>query len=117
MYKWAIQKTRVAKELEGAQGCERERKRPIKNLMNLCKMFNFVRINAVLVAGIDLAKAPHLKLINKQKGINMEEVNNLDSKVLELQQRLKNLELALDLYETDLYKIDKRLETIEKKGE
>ena len=47
----------------------------------------------------------------------MEEVNNLDSKVLELQQRLKNLELALDLYETDLYKIDKRLETIEKKGE
>ena len=47
----------------------------------------------------------------------MEEVNNLDSKVLELQQRLKNLELALDLYETDLYKIDKRLETVEKKGE
>jgi len=95
LYKWAIQKTRVAKELEGAQGCERERKRPIKNLMNLCKMFNFVRIN-------------------KQKGINMEEVNNLDSKILELQQRLKNLELAVDLYETDLYKIDKRLETIEK---
>jgi hypothetical protein len=23
LYKWAIQKTRVAKELEGAQGCER----------------------------------------------------------------------------------------------
>jgi len=44
----------------------------------------------------------------------MEEVNNLDSKILELQQRLKNLELAVDLYETDLYKIDKRLETIEK---
>ena len=47
----------------------------------------------------------------------MEEVNNLDSKILELQQRLKNLELAVDLYETDLYKIDKRLETVEKKGE
>jgi predicted nucleic acid-binding Zn-ribbon protein len=47
----------------------------------------------------------------------MEEVNNLDSKILELQQRLKNLELAIDLYETDLYKIDKRLETVEKKGE
>jgi len=30
LYKWAIQKTRFAKELEGAQGCERERKRPIK---------------------------------------------------------------------------------------
>ena len=58
-------------------------------------MFNFVRIK-------------------KQKGINMEEVNNLNSKILELQQRLKNLELAVDLYETDLYKIDKRLETIEK---
>jgi len=25
-------------------------------------MFNFVRINAVLVAGIDLTKAPHFKL-------------------------------------------------------
>ena len=60
-------------------------------------MFNFVRIK-------------------KQKVINMEEVNNLNSKILELQQRLKNLELAVDLYETDLYKIDKRLETIEKYG-
>jgi predicted nucleic acid-binding Zn-ribbon protein len=49
--------------------------------------------------------------------MKVEEINNLDSKVLELQQRLKNLELALDLYETDLYKIDKRLETVEKKGE
>ena len=44
-------------------------------------MFNFVRINAVLVAGIDLTKAPHFKLtsdklkrqaqatINKREGI------------------------------------------------
>ena len=40
-------------------------------------------------------------------------INNIDSKVLELQQKLRNLELALDLYETDLYKIDKRLEKIE----
>ena len=37
-------------------------------------------------------------------------INNVRSKVLELEQRLRNLELALDLYETDLYKIDKRLE-------
>ena len=36
-------------------------------------------------------------------------INNVRSKVLELEQRLRNLELALDLYETDLYKIDKSL--------
>jgi len=29
-------------------------------------MFNFVRINAVLVAGIDLTKAPHFKLTSEQ---------------------------------------------------
>ena len=33
----------------------------LKILMDLCKMFNFVRINAVLVAGIDLTKASHFK--------------------------------------------------------
>jgi len=49
--------------------------------------------------------------------MKVEETNNINSKVLELQQRLKNLELAVDLYEADLYKIDKRLETVEKKGE
>jgi len=29
-------------------------------------MFNFVRINAVLVAGIDLTKAPHFKLTSER---------------------------------------------------
>jgi len=29
-------------------------------------MFNFVRINAMLVAGIDLTKAPHFKLTSKR---------------------------------------------------
>jgi predicted nucleic acid-binding Zn-ribbon protein len=45
--------------------------------------------------------------------MKVEETNNINSKVLELQQRLRNLEIAIDLYETDLYKIDKRLEKIE----
>ena len=48
--------------------------------------------------------------------MKVEEINNINSKVLELQQKLRNLELAIDLYETDLYKIDKRLEKIESEG-
>jgi hypothetical protein len=46
-----------------------------------------------------------------------EETNNINSKLLELQQKLRNVELAIDLYEKDLYKIDKRLEKIENEGE
>jgi predicted nucleic acid-binding Zn-ribbon protein len=49
--------------------------------------------------------------------MKVEEKNNINSKLLELQQRLRNLELAIDLYEEDLYKIDKRLEKIENEGE
>jgi|TARA_R100001224_G_scaffold6989_1_gene3874 predicted nucleic acid-binding Zn-ribbon protein len=48
--------------------------------------------------------------------MKVEETNNINSKVLELQQKLRNLELAIDLYEEDLYKIDKRLEKIESEG-
>ena len=32
-------------------------------------MFNFVRINAVLVAGIDLTKAPHFKLTRERASL------------------------------------------------
>lgn len=46
-----------------------------------------------------------------------EKTNNINSKLLELQQKLRNVELAIDLYEKDLYKIDKRLEKIENEGE
>ena len=46
-----------------------------------------------------------------------EKTNNINSKLLELQQKLRNVELAIDLYEKDLYKIDKRLEKIESKKE
>ena len=39
-------------------------------------MFNFVRINAALVAGIDLTKAPHFKLTSEraseQKGFPLD---------------------------------------------
>jgi|TARA_R100000482_G_C5089823_1_gene130234 predicted nucleic acid-binding Zn-ribbon protein len=49
--------------------------------------------------------------------MKVEETNNINSKLLELQQKLRNLELAIDLYEKDLYKIDKRLEKIESKKE
>ena len=42
--------------------------------------------------------------------MKVKETNNINSKILELQQKLRNLELAIDLYEKDLYKIDKRLE-------
>ena len=46
-----------------------------------------------------------------------EKTNNINSKLLELQQKLRNVELAIDFYEKDLYKIDKRLEKIENEGE
>ena len=49
--------------------------------------------------------------------MKVKETNNINSKILELQQKLRNLELAIDLYEKDLYKIDKRLEKIESKKE
>ena len=49
--------------------------------------------------------------------MKIEETNNINSKLLELQQKLRNVELAIDLYEKDLYKIDKRLEKIENEGE
>ena len=38
----------------------------------------------------------------------------LATKVLELEQKLNNTEKALDLYETDLTKLDKRLEAYER---
>ena len=41
-------------------------KKTKKILKDLCRMFNFVRINAVLVAGIDLTKASHFKLTSEQ---------------------------------------------------
>ena len=47
--------------------------------------------------------------------MKIEETNNINSKLLELQQKLRNVELAIDLYEKDLYKIDKRLEKIERR--
>ena len=49
--------------------------------------------------------------------MKIEETKNINSKLLELQQKLRNVELAIDLYEKDLYKIDKRLEKIENEGE
>jgi predicted nucleic acid-binding Zn-ribbon protein len=49
--------------------------------------------------------------------MKVEKTNNINSKLLELQQKLRNVELAIDLYEKDLYKIDKRLEKIENEGE
>jgi hypothetical protein len=55
---------------------------------------------------------------NKKIGVGFHSVaNNINSKLLELQQKLRNVELAIDLYEKDLYKIDKRLEKIENEGE
>ena len=55
--------------------------------------------------------------INRGGIMKVEETNNINSKLLELQQKLRNVELAIDLYEKDLYKIDKRLEKIENEGE
>ncbi len=49
--------------------------------------------------------------------MKVEKTNDINSKLLELQQKLRNVELAIDLYEKDLYKIDKRLEKIENEGE
>ena len=40
-------------------------------------------------------------------------LKELATKVLKLEQKLNNAEKALDLYETDLTKLDKRLELVE----
>ena len=40
-------------------------------------------------------------------------LKELATKVLKLEQKLNNAEKALDLYETDLTKLDKRLEPVE----
>jgi len=37
-------------------------------------MFNFVRINAVLVAGIDLTKASHFKITSERASERAEEI-------------------------------------------
>lgn len=49
--------------------------------------------------------------------MKVEETNDINYKVLELQQKLRNLELAIDFYQRDLHKVDKRLEKIESKKE